>query len=347
VLDFTGCTNLADIRSANNNITNIILGPNGGSNIWHLCIRDVRTTNRTAPIIQGIPFNSLPSLRQLWVWRDYSYVDNIVLTVTNSPRLESVEAFGNYFQSADFTGQTNLDHIYLESNPGMTNLVISGCAALKQVRAHSDSLPTSVVDAILIWLDQTGVHTNVTDGSLDVELQSGSNGAPSPNGMRSKFNLQAKHWSVIVNPPPSGTPTISSLGVSHTSTNAIITWNTDIASDSTVYYSTDTSFGSSTNLSATTTNHSVTLTGLTASTTYNYYVHSTAGSLTGTSGNNQFATLNTNAIWFTNSSTIVSMQIAVSAGANVTWVWGDNTVSNNVTSVTKIWFHFAVKRRGG
>jgi hypothetical protein len=50
--------------------------------------------------------------------------------------------------------------------------------------------------------------------------------------------------------------------------------------------------------------------------------------LTGTSGNKQFTTLpppNTNAIWFTNSSTTVAMQVAVVSGASVTWVWGDGT----------------------
>lgn len=339
VLDVSGCTNLADLRAANNNITNIILGPNGGSNIWHFCTRDVRGRGGVYPIIQGTPFKSLPSLKQLWVFDDQSFIDNVVLTVTNSPQLESVEAQGNFFQSLTVSGQTNLDHIYLESNLGMTNLVITGCSILKQLRASFDSLPSSVIDAILITLDQNGISTNVADGSLDIELQGGSNGSPSVDGMRAKFNLQAKNWSVSTQPPPTGTPTVSSgPSVSRNSTNATITWATDISSDSTVYYSTDTTFGSSGNVATLTTSHSVTLLGLTPNTTYNYYVHSTSGSLTGTSGNKQFTTLpppNTNAIWFTNSSTTVAMQVAVVSGASVTWVWGDGTVSNGVTSITK------------
>ena len=78
--------------------------------------------------------------------------------------------------------------------------------------------------------------------------------------------------------------------------------------------------------------------GLTTNTTYYFYVHSTAGAYTGTSGDNQFTTHglpNTNPIWFTNTSLSVSMQVAVDSGATVTWFWGDGTVSNGLTSVTK------------
>ncbi len=332
VIDLTGCTNLADFRAANNNITNVILGPNGGSNIWHFCTRDARGRGGVYPIIQGTPFKSLPSLKQLWVFRDQSFVDNIVITVTNAPQLESVEAQGNFFQSLTVSGQTNLDHVFAESNPGMTNLVITGCSVLKKVRASFDSLPTPVIDAILIALDQTGISTNATDTSLDVELAGGSNGSPSPDGMRSKFNLQAKHWLVLNNAPPAGTPSISGLSFSHTATSATITWTTDVSSDSTVYYSTDTSFGSSSNVAALTTSHSVTLLGLTPNTTYNYYVHSTSGTLTGTSGNNQFATANSKAIWFTNSSTTVAMQVSAVSGATVNWYWGDGTNDTGTTA---------------
>jgi hypothetical protein len=338
VIDFTGCTNLADMRAANNNITNIILGPNGGSNLWHFCTRDARTTGRSFPVIQGMPFKSLPSLKQLWVFRDFSFVDNIVLTVTNSPQLESVEAQGNFFQSLTVSGQTNLDHIFLSSNAGMTNLVITGCAKLKQVEAVSDHLPSSVVDSILIALDQMGLSTNTTSG-LEVQLNGINNGAPSPDGQRAAFNLLNKGWiPVTPTPQPFGTPALTSPSVSRTSTNATITWTTDVSSDSTAYYSTDLSFSSSTNVATLTTSHSVTLLGLTPNTTYHYYLHSTSGSLTGTSADNQFTSLpppNTNAIWFTNSSTIVAMQVAVVSGASVTWVWGDGSVSNGFTNITK------------
>jgi hypothetical protein len=116
--------------------------------------------------------------------------------------------FANYFASADFCGQTNLDHIYVETMPALTNVSIAGCGIVKQVRAGFDSLPSSNVDAILITLDQAGMRTNSPDGSLDVELQGGANGVPSPDGVRAALNLSAKNWVVLVKPQPSGTPQI-------------------------------------------------------------------------------------------------------------------------------------------
>jgi hypothetical protein len=138
----------------------------------------------------------------------------------------------------------------------------------------------------------------------------------------------------------SGTPPqISSLAVAPGSNTATITWTTtNAASDSTVYYGTTKAFGSSTNDASIVTNHSITLTGLTTSTTYYFYVHSTSGAYTGTSGDNQFTTHdapNRKPIWFTNTSSSVSMQVIVDSGADVTWVWGDGTTSNGVTAVTK------------
>jgi hypothetical protein len=127
------------------------------------------------------------------------------------------------------------------------------------------------------------------------------------------------------------------LTVTPTRTNALISWQTDVASDSTVYYTTNSSY-LSTNTTALTTTHSITVTGLTPGTAYNMYVHSTSGSVTGTSANKPFTTIpppNTNAIWFTNSSTSVSMQVSVISGAEVTWIWGDGTQSNVLTSITK------------
>jgi len=56
---------------------------------------------------------------------------------------------------------------------------------------------------------------------------------------------------------------------------ATITWTTDEISDSQVEYGLDVNYGSSTTLNANlVTNHSQTLTGLTASTTYHYRVKS-------------------------------------------------------------------------
>jgi hypothetical protein len=170
-----------------------------------------------------------------------------------------------------------------------------------------------------------GISAPAPNTGLEVQVQ--GNARPTVEGYRSVSNLFAKNWAVGVAPLASGTPLILSINASCTSTSAVISWSTaSVASDSTVYYSTDASFGSSTNNATLVTSHSMTLAGLTPSTTYNYYIRSTAGSLTGTTGDRQFTTLqppNTNAIWFTNISQSVAMQVSVASGAGVTWYWGD------------------------
>ena len=88
-------------------------------------------------------------------------------------------------------------------------------------------------------------------------------------------------------------PVISGIAASSiTSTSAVITWTTDQASSSLVNYGTTTAYGSSSSPSSTlVTSHSVSLSGLTAGTTYNYDVVSANASITSsTTGNFTFAT---------------------------------------------------------
>jgi hypothetical protein len=88
-------------------------------------------------------------------------------------------------------------------------------------------------------------------------------------------------------------PVISAVtATSITTTSATITWTTDQASSSQVNYGTTTAYGSQSTLNASlVTSHSVTLTGLTPGTTYDYDVVSVNGSSTSaTSANFTFAT---------------------------------------------------------
>jgi hypothetical protein len=78
-----------------------------------------------------------------------------------------------------------------------------------------------------------------------------------------------------------------------------------------------------------TTSHSVTLNGLTANVTYHFYVTSTSGANIGYCGDNQFLTATVGAIRFVSTSTSVNMHVAVSGGATVTWMWGDNTTNSS------------------
>lgn len=84
-------------------------------------------------------------------------------------------------------------------------------------------------------------------------------------------------------------PTITNVSAtSSTSTSATVTWTTNEAATSQVFYGLTSSFGSNTTeTTATSTSHTVSLTGLTASTTYYYYVRSkNAAGNASTSGDN-------------------------------------------------------------
>jgi hypothetical protein len=88
-------------------------------------------------------------------------------------------------------------------------------------------------------------------------------------------------------------PVISAVVASPSTTSAAITWTTDKTATSQVEYGTTTNYGSQSTLDSTlVTVHSVTLSGLTASTVYQFRVHSTdAGGNAAVSSNFSFSTL--------------------------------------------------------
>lgn len=86
-------------------------------------------------------------------------------------------------------------------------------------------------------------------------------------------------------------PVISAIATSSTQTTATITWTTSKAASSTVAYGLTTSYGSASSSANLVTSHSITLTGLTASSTYDFQIQSTdAGGNLATSSNLTFTT---------------------------------------------------------
>jgi hypothetical protein len=107
-------------------------------------------------------------------------------------------------------------------------------------------------------------------------------------------NLTATSTNYTFTTTAPAAPVISAVATSAiTTTSATITWTTDQGSSSQVKYGTTTSYGSMSALNGSlVTSHSVTLTGLTAGTTYDFAVISTNGSsVTATSSNFTFATM--------------------------------------------------------
>lgn len=96
----------------------------------------------------------------------------------------------------------------------------------------------------------------------------------------------------ITNPPSSGDLTISGVTVSSISeTSAIVSWLTNRSANSVVQYGTTLSYGSSKSDSTQTTSHGLTLTGLSANTTYHYSIQSSESS--GLSANTSDSTFTT------------------------------------------------------
>ncbi|MGD0796574.1 MAG: fibronectin type III domain-containing protein, partial [Acidobacteriaceae bacterium] len=120
-----------------------------------------------------------------------------------------------------------------------------------------------------------------------VAQSTGANGA---TGYSAQYSFTTT-GAAVVQPPVISNVAVSSI----TNTSATITWTTDQASSSLVNFGTTTSYGSSSMLNSTlVTSHSVTLTGLTPGTTYDFdVVSANAGAMSSTSPNSSFLTTST------------------------------------------------------
>ncbi len=122
----------------------------------------------------------------------------------------------------------------------------------------------------------------------------------------------------------SGPPAISNVqAMGVTATSATITWTTDMASDSKVDYGLTTSYGSQATSASQVTSHSVTLTGLTAGTTYHFKCTSTNAYGTAVSTDYTFVTGSGPSISNVSSSGITS------SSATITWTT-DQAASSRV-----------------
>ena len=166
------------------------------------------------------------------------------------------------------------------------------------------------------------VLTGLTSGTTYyfVAQSTGANGA---TGYSNTYS-----FTTTGTPPTTPTPVITAVTATGiTSTSATITWTTDQSSSSQVNYGATTSYGSSSLLnSSLTTTHSVTLTGLIPSTTYDYEVISTnSSSSTGTSTNYSFQTSAPVAA----PPVISNIQTSAITSTSVTVTWTTDQASNS------------------
>jgi hypothetical protein len=251
-------------------------------------------------------------------------------------RVKSKDAAGNLAVSANFTFTT-------QAAPDTTPPTISNVAA-SSVGSSSATITWSTNEAsdsqveyglTTSYGSATPVNTSmVTSHSLGLAgLEAGKT-----YNYRVKSKDAAGNLAVSANftfttqaAPDTTPPTISNVAASSiTSSGAIITWNTNEASDSQVEYGLTTSYGSSIRLDPTmVTSHSRPLGSLQANTLYNYRVKSrdAAGNLA-VSGNFTFTTQATSDTTPPTISNVAASNIGTSS-ATITW-------STNETSDSQV-----------
>jgi hypothetical protein len=146
-LDLYGDSNLEDVRGALNAFSEIKVDSSVGPKIWHWCFRD--NPNITQQFATEVLTNFY-SLREPWFWRANQ---KGALSFVSS-NLTDVEVFGNQYDFADFTGQSNMFELLIADNL-LTNLVVSNCKSLQILDARNNYLPTWVLDNILAVLDSS------------------------------------------------------------------------------------------------------------------------------------------------------------------------------------------------
>lgn len=195
------------------------------------------------------------------------------------------------------------------------------------------------------------ISTNGTDYSLettipddrnvnyyiDTELSTGTTYYYKLRSQDDSGNIS--EWSSVVSDDPDGqggsdltSPSVTSVVVASTATtSATITWTTDELSNSTIGYSLDTAYGTETGVASMVSSHSVTITGLSPSTIYNFRVKSTdpSGNISDWSTPSSFTTASGPAI------SIVSAISITNNTATISWatdIASDSTIIYSVNS---------------
>ncbi len=170
--------------------------------------------------------------------------------------------------------------------------------------------------------------TSGSSGGEGTASGDGSGGYGGPGGNGGNGGTGGTNGTItIVDITP---PTISSIVSTSTQTTARITWTTNEVATSTLQYGTTTSYGNASSSLVSTTTHTINLSGLTASTTYNFKitVYDAAGNLA-TSTNQTFATLPLVVLH------TVTTGIATSTTASTTVLHGNLTSTGTQTVATR------------
>ncbi|HVW82646.1 MAG TPA: fibronectin type III domain-containing protein [Candidatus Paceibacterota bacterium] len=189
---------------------------------------------------------------------------------------------------ADGTIETSAEQQYASWSSVASNATSSVTYVYQVANASSTDPDGSFTDPVYTSdpLSTTTIATpNTPEGTYFWHVQASDQG-----GDQSDWSAT---WEFTIdNGSNAGAPMVSDVAATDIGTGgATITWNTDQAASSQVFYGTTANYGSSTPLdSGLVTSHSVDLSGLAAGTTYHYMVESTNGNGTGTSSDGVFTT---------------------------------------------------------
>lgn len=198
-LDLSQSPNLGDLRGARNRYTSINYGDTR-EQVWHICVRDNPQITENFP-----PFTDFPRLRDLYIWNtNQSGVLHVASTaigaiLANNNNYTSLDLTGSSFsggtiqvndnslESVTFGGCTGMGRLELRNN-NLTDLDLTGITTLHTVRLDGNSFTESVVENILLNLDQSGV----ADGVINLT----NNAAPNAAALTYAGNLIGKGWEV-------------------------------------------------------------------------------------------------------------------------------------------------------
>lgn len=116
------------------------------------------------------------------------------LYITENNALGIINVSNNQLSSLDLTPLINLVEVNASSNSTLNAVSVSTLNNCTYFNANGSDLNSSVVDNILVALDNNGL-----EGAYVCFLAGGTNGVPSSTGLTAANNLTLRGWTVTYN----------------------------------------------------------------------------------------------------------------------------------------------------
>ena len=238
-------------------------------------------------------YGSTTTLNSALVTSHSIVVAGLTANTTYHYRVRSADGQGNLSVSSDQAFTTAAVPDTTAPSVSLTSPSASSTVSGLSVTLTANASDNVAVASVQFRVDGTNIGSAATTSPYSVSWNStgvadGSHTLyavaedTSSNYATSSISVTVRNSPPIISSISSGTPT---------TTSATITWTTDEAANSQVNYGATASYGTASSSANLVTSHSVTLTGLTAATTYHFQVQSVDGeSNTATSSDQTFTT---------------------------------------------------------